>query len=100
MKLDELFLRALARQGVTKCFGIVGGEAEAIRFANQIGIEFFLTRHEFTAGIMADVLGRFTGKPQMCWSTFGPRSYQYSDRSMFRNIRSFSYDSSISSNTK
>ncbi|WP_391529568.1 thiamine pyrophosphate-binding protein [Photorhabdus akhurstii] len=72
MKLDELFLRALARQGVTKCFGIVGGEAEAIRFANQIGIEFFLTRHEFTAGIMADVLGRFTGKPQMCWSTFGP----------------------------
>ncbi|EQB99935.1 thiamine pyrophosphate-binding protein [Photorhabdus temperata] len=72
MKLDELFLQALARQGVTKCFGIVGGEAEAIRFANQIGIEFFLTRHEFTAGIMADVLGRFTGKPQMCWSTFGP----------------------------
>ncbi|MER2473584.1 hypothetical protein [Photorhabdus laumondii] len=37
MKLDELFLRVLARQGVTKCFGIVGGEAEAIRFANQIG---------------------------------------------------------------
>ncbi|MDE9459550.1 thiamine pyrophosphate-binding protein [Xenorhabdus bovienii] len=72
MKFDELFLRTLVNQGVTKCFGIVGGEAEAIRFSNQIGIEFFLTRHEFTAGIMADVFGRFTGKPQMCWSTFGP----------------------------
>lgn len=72
MRFDELFLRAMHKLGVKKCFGIVGGEAEAIRFDKSFGVDFYLTRHEFVAGVMADVAGRLTGEPHMCWATFGP----------------------------
>ncbi|WP_354687417.1 thiamine pyrophosphate-binding protein [Cupriavidus necator] len=72
MRFDELFLRVMSKLGVTKCFGIVGGEAEAIRFNKSFGVDFYLTRHEFVAGVMADVAGRLTGKPHMCSATFGP----------------------------
>lgn len=41
-------------------------------FDKAFGIRFYLTRHEFAAGIMADVAGRLTGMPHMCWATFGP----------------------------
>lgn len=60
------------RHGVNTAFGIVGGEASALRFDEVDGFRFFLTRHEFAAGIMADVYARLTGRPQMCYSTFGP----------------------------
>ena len=72
MQFDELFLRSLAAQGIRNCFGIVGGEAEVLQFDEATGVRFYLTRHEFVAGIMADVCGRISGQPQMCWSTFGP----------------------------
>lgn len=60
------------RHGIDTAFGIVGGEASALRFDEVEGFRFFLTRHEFAAGIMADVYARLTGHPQMCYSTFGP----------------------------
>lgn len=72
MRGAKLFLEAAFRHGVRKVFGIVGGEAQAIRFDEVEGIDFYLTRHEFAAGIMADVYARLTGTPQICYSTFGP----------------------------
>ncbi|MCC2625734.1 MAG: thiamine pyrophosphate-dependent enzyme possible carboligase or decarboxylase [Burkholderiales bacterium] len=72
MKSSELFLKAAYRLGISNIFGIVGGEADAIQFDEEENIDFYLTRHEFTAGIMADTYSRVTGNPQMCYSTFGP----------------------------
>lgn len=53
-------------------FGVVGREAAAILFDEVDGLEFVLTRHEFTAGVMADVLARLTNSPQACFATLGP----------------------------
>jgi N2-(2-carboxyethyl)arginine synthase len=72
VKGARLFLEAAKRHGVDKVFGIVGGEANAILFNEVPGIDFYLTRHEFVAGIAADVYARMSGKMQMCYSTFGP----------------------------
>ncbi|MGG2142833.1 thiamine pyrophosphate-binding protein [Symbiopectobacterium sp. RP] len=72
MQFDEIFLKAMSSMGLKKCFGIIGGEAEAINFDKAFGIHFYLTRHEFAAGIMAGVVGRLTGMPHMCWATVGP----------------------------
>ncbi|MED0658248.1 thiamine pyrophosphate-binding protein [Anoxybacillus ayderensis] len=65
-------LKYLYHKGIRHIFGVVGREASSILFNEQEGIDFILTRHEFTAGIMADVLARLTGNPQVCWSTIGP----------------------------
>ncbi len=72
MKSSELFLKAAYKLGIENVFGIVGGESQAIQFDEEKNINFYLTRHEFAAGIMADVYSRITGKPQMCYSTMGP----------------------------
>jgi N2-(2-carboxyethyl)arginine synthase len=72
MQATELFLRSVLKCGVANVFGIVGGESQAINFNKVDGLNFYLTRHEFTAGIMADVCARLTKVPQMCYSTFGP----------------------------
>ncbi|HKE99173.1 MAG TPA: thiamine pyrophosphate-binding protein [Actinomycetes bacterium] len=65
-------LERLRAYGVRHVFGVVGREAAAILFDEVDGIEFVLTRHEFTAGVMADVLARLTGRPQACFATLGP----------------------------
>ncbi|GHH87120.1 acetolactate synthase [Streptomyces sulfonofaciens] len=65
-------LRRLRDHGVRTVFGVVGREASAILFDEVDGIDFVLTRHEFTAGVAADVLARITGQPQACWATLGP----------------------------
>ena len=72
MKGSELFLKTISKLGIKNGFGIVGGEAQAIQFDEAKDIHFYLTRHEFAAGIMADVYSRITDQPQMCYSTFGP----------------------------
>jgi len=72
MKSSELFLRSVYKLGIQNVFGIVGGEAQSMQFDEEKNIRFYLTRHEFTAGIMADTFSRVTGNPQMCYSTFGP----------------------------
>ncbi|BCL27199.1 thiamine pyrophosphate-binding protein [Streptomyces aurantiacus] len=71
-KTAELLLRRLHEYGVDHVFGVVGREAEAILFDEVDGLEFVLTRHEFTAGVMADVLARLTNRPQACFATLGP----------------------------
>ena len=65
-------LARLRDHGVEKVFGVVGREAASILFDEVEGIDFVLTRHEFTAGVAADVLARITGRPQACWATLGP----------------------------
>ncbi|MER5940010.1 thiamine pyrophosphate-binding protein [Streptomyces sp. NPDC001928] len=65
-------LRRLHDHGVRTVFGVVGREAASILFDEAEGIDFVLTRHEFTAGVAADVLARITGRPQACWATLGP----------------------------
>ena len=60
--------------GVKHIFGVPSGGwvdyMEAIRCTE--GINFVLTTHEGGAGFMADVCGRLTGKPGVCFGTFGP----------------------------
>ncbi|GAB1334094.1 acetolactate synthase AlsS [Streptomyces sp. E-15] len=65
-------LRRLRDHGIATVFGVVGREAASILFDEVEGIDFVLTRHEFTAGVAADVLARITGRPQACWATLGP----------------------------
>jgi len=65
-------LRRLHEYGIDHVFGVVGREAAAILFNEVDGLEFVLTRHEFTAGVMADVLSRLTNRPQACFATLGP----------------------------
>ncbi|MFE5581267.1 thiamine pyrophosphate-binding protein [Kitasatospora sp. NPDC056531] len=65
-------LQRLRDHGVQTVFGVVGREAASILFDEVDGVDFVLTRHEFTAGVAADVLARITGRPQACWATLGP----------------------------
>ncbi|WP_374396372.1 thiamine pyrophosphate-binding protein [Sphingopyxis sp.] len=65
---------ALRDIGVRHVFGVPSGGwvdyMEAIRTTD--GIDFVLTSHEGGAGFMADVCGRLTGLPGVCFGTFGP----------------------------
>lgn len=65
---------ALRDMGVRHVFGVPSGGwvdyMEAIRTTD--GIDFVLASHEGGAGFMADVCGRLTGVPGVCFGTFGP----------------------------
>ncbi len=60
--------------GVRHVFGVPSGGwidyMEALRLTP--GIEFVLTTHEGGAGMMADICGRLSGAPGVCFGTFGP----------------------------
>ena len=65
--------RTLREAGITRMFGLPGGEIlEFIHSAKREGIEFLLTRHEAAASFMADVSGQIQRKPGVCVSTLGP----------------------------
>jgi len=68
---SDLLHQALLKYGVNRVFGILGREAEVLNFHHP-ELKFFLTRHEFTAGVAADAYARLTGQAQGCFSTFGP----------------------------
>jgi len=65
---------ALRDMGVRHVFGVPSGGwvdyMEAIRTTD--GIDFVLASHEGGAGFMADICGRLTGVPGVCFGTFGP----------------------------
>ena len=67
-------IEGLRDRGVRHVFGVPSGGwvdfMEAIR--NTDGIDFVLATHEGGAGFMADVCGRLTGVPGVCFGTFGP----------------------------
>jgi len=60
--------------GVKHVFGVPSGGwvdyMDALRVTD--GIEFVLTTHEGGAAMMAEVCGRLTGVPGVCFGTFGP----------------------------
>jgi acetolactate synthase-1/2/3 large subunit len=73
IKGSDLFVAALANEGVDRVFGVPGEEnldlVEALRTS---GIELVVTRHEQSAAFMAATHGRLTGRPGVCLSTLGP----------------------------
>jgi len=70
---SDVVVHALARAGTRHVFGYPGGQnmrfIEAMRGS---GVEFVLVTHEGSAGFMADVTARLTGRPGACLSTLGP----------------------------
>lgn len=67
-------VEALRDLGVKHVFGVPSGGwvdyMEALRQTD--GIEFVLSTHEGGAAFMADVCGRLSGAPGVCFGTFGP----------------------------
>lgn len=74
VSVARLVVEALRDIGVKHVFGVPSGGwvdyMEAMRTTD--GIEFVLTTHEGPGAIMADVCGRLTGAPGVCFGTFGP----------------------------
>lgn len=74
MKVSDLFVKALEKEGVEYIFGLPGEEnldfIESVRKSDKI--KLILTRHEQGAGFMAATYGRLTGKAGVCLSTLGP----------------------------
>ncbi|MFV0592962.1 MAG: thiamine pyrophosphate-binding protein [Draconibacterium sp.] len=69
----QQFAHTLREIGVRYVFGVPSGNMidyiEALR--KEEGIDFILVAHEATAAIMADVCGRISGIPGVCFATFG-----------------------------
>src|SRR3954451_9898654 len=73
IKGSELFVAALANEGVDRVFGVPGEEnLDTVEALRTSGIELVLTRHEQAAAFMAATHGRLTGRPGVCLSTLGP----------------------------
>ena len=69
----EVLARTLRDAGVTRMFGLPGGEMlDFLEAARRAGIRFVLTRHEATAAFMADVAGQIQRRPGVCVATLGP----------------------------
>jgi acetolactate synthase-1/2/3 large subunit len=69
----EVLARTLKDAGVSRMFGLPGGEMlDFLEAARRAGIRFILTRHEATAAFMADVTGQIQRRPGVCVSTLGP----------------------------
>ncbi len=69
----ELLVECLEAEGVKTVFGIPGEENADMMFAlADSSIEVVLCRHEQAAAFMADVTGRLTGRPGVCFATLGP----------------------------
>lgn len=64
---------ALSDLSVRHAFGMPGGATlPLIQAFEQHGIQFILTRHEGSAGFMADAIAQLTGDIGLCVSTLGP----------------------------
>jgi acetolactate synthase-1/2/3 large subunit len=69
----DVLAATLREAGVTRIFGLPGGEIlDFMEAARRAGLEFVLTRQEATASFMADVTGQITGVPGVSVSTLGP----------------------------
>lgn len=69
----QVLARTLREAGITRMYGLPGGEIlEFIHAAKAEGIEFLLTRHEAAASFMADVTGQIQRRPGVCVATLGP----------------------------
>ncbi len=73
----DLLVKCLLNEGITKMFGIIGGELTRIydaveRFGREEGIDTVMVRHEQAGAHMADAWARVTGKIGVCLGTAGP----------------------------
>jgi acetolactate synthase-1/2/3 large subunit len=69
----EVIADTLKRHGITRAFGLPGGEiAEIMGACRRAGLAFLLTRHENTACLMAGVVGELTRRPGVALATVGP----------------------------
>lgn len=69
----ELMVECLEAEGITVMWGVPGEENEAMMFAlSQSNIRVIATRIELGAGFAANVYGRLTGRPGVCFATLGP----------------------------
>src|SRR5262245_15432674 len=69
----EVLARTLRDAGITRLFGLPGGEVlDFLEAARRAGLAFVLTRHESTASLMADVTGQIRRRPGVCVATLGP----------------------------
>jgi acetolactate synthase-1/2/3 large subunit len=65
--------KALADAGITRVFGLPGGEVLVlIDELRRAGVDFVLMRHEANAGIAAAVYGKLRGQPGVVLATLGP----------------------------
>src|SRR5215213_3600735 len=72
-KGSDLFVAALANEGVDRVFGIPGEEnLDVVESLWRSNIKLVLTRHEQSAAFMAATHGRLTGRAGVCISTLGP----------------------------
>ncbi len=71
VKGSRLLHATLRTLGVRFIFGVPGREIRELDWGRGAP-RWILTRHEFSAGIAAEVFGRLTGRTQAAWSTFGP----------------------------
>ena len=75
----EVLARTLKDAGVTRMFGLPGGEMlDFLEAARRAGIRFVLTRHEATAAFMADVTGQIQRRPGVCVATARGRALRRS----------------------
>ena len=74
MKVTDVLVNCLEKEGVEYVFGIVGTEildlADSLSRTTQI--QYINVRHEQGAAFMADVYGRLSKKVGVCLSTLGP----------------------------
>jgi acetolactate synthase-1/2/3 large subunit len=65
--------RLLANAGITRVFGLPGGEVLVLMDElRRAGVDFVLMRHESNAGIAAAVYGKLRGQPGVVLTTLGP----------------------------
>src|SRR5260370_12812701 len=71
---SDVLARALHAAGCRHAFGIPGGEVLSLIAAlDRAGIEFVLTKHENSAGFMAEAVYYGTGAPGILGATLGLR---------------------------
>lgn len=72
--VTEALVARLSERGVTRMFGVPGGECnlDFIAAAEAAGMKFILTRTETAAAIMACVTAELTGTPGVAMTTRGP----------------------------
>jgi acetolactate synthase-1/2/3 large subunit len=70
----ELLVKCLLNEGVTKVFGIPGGQLTTFidAIVRPQGLDYFMTRHEASSVNMADAWVRTTGSTAVCAGTVGP----------------------------
>jgi acetolactate synthase-1/2/3 large subunit len=69
----EVLARELKEAGVSRLFGLPGGEtSQALEAVRREGLPFVLTRHEAAAVFMAAATARLTRSVGACLTTLGP----------------------------